>query len=290
MTPVRRLDVQRHQGPTGAWEMVSAPVAPDLRPYVRDLTGFRELGGSTLRRMELPVTGVVLLVNLTRPVRIVDPRLNAPPADHLAFAAGLWDSVVLTETHGCYDGIQVNLTPIGGYRLFGVPMHSLANTVVDLDAVLGAPGRQLVEEIGNAPTWDARFAAIESLVADRIRSARSESRAVHGAWMELDRRAGRVAIDDLARRAGISGKHQIARFREEVGLPPKTVARFRRFEAAARLLVSAPAMPLVEVALRTGFHDQPHLTRDFRRFAGMTPRGFRRIQLQGGWVDASGLD
>jgi AraC-like DNA-binding protein len=37
-----------------------------------------------------------------------------------------------------------------------------------------------------------------------------------------------------------------------------------------------PTLSLARVALDSGFADQAHFTRDFGRFAGLTPSAFRR--------------
>ena len=63
-----------------------------------------------------------------------------------------------------------------------------------------------------------------------------------------------------------------ARFREAIGVPPKTAAALVRFNRALRLL-RAGERP-ADVASRCGYSDQPHLTREFRRFTGTTPVAF----------------
>jgi len=40
--------------------------------------------------------------------------------------------------------------------------------------------------------------------------------------------------------------------------------------------LTAGDAPLAEVALRAGFADQSHFTREFRRHVGVTPAAFRR--------------
>jgi AraC family transcriptional regulator len=45
---------------------------------------------------------------------------------------------------------------------------------------------------------------------------------------------------------------------------------------AARRLLSETERPIADIALETGFTDQSHLTRVFRRCLGETPAGFRR--------------
>ena len=73
---------------------------------------------------------------------------------------------------------------------------------------------------------------------------------------------------------GRSRRHLAARFREQVGLPPKTVARIMRFNRAISTLRGEAA--LAEVAFECGYYDLAHLTRDFREFAGTSPAAFLR--------------
>jgi AraC-like DNA-binding protein len=65
----------------------------------------------------------------------------------------------------------------------------------------------------------------------------------------------------------------VARFRDQVGVTPKTAANIFRFEHAVRAL-SLGQGSLAEVAVGAGYTDQSHLTREFRRLAGGTPGTF----------------
>jgi hypothetical protein len=44
------------------------------------------------------------------------------------------------------SGIEVNLTPLGTFLLFGVPMEALSNRVVALDDLLGGAAARLLTE------------------------------------------------------------------------------------------------------------------------------------------------
>ena len=70
-----------------------------------------------------------------------------------------------------------------------------------------------------------------------------------------------------------SRKHLIAVFRDQIGLPPKTVARVLRFQRAIRLYDGGGAS-WVDVAYACGYADEAHFIKDFRRFAGATPQAF----------------
>jgi AraC-like DNA-binding protein/quercetin dioxygenase-like cupin family protein len=65
-------------------------------------------------------------------------------------------------------------------------------------------------------------------------------------------------------------------FRNEFGCAPSTLIRRRRVEMSASLLRSSNRA-LSGVALATGFADQAHMTREFRRIVGTTPGEFRRL-------------
>jgi AraC family transcriptional regulator len=79
-----------------------------------------------------------------------------------------------------------------------------------------------------------------------------------------------VSVDELAREAGLSPAHFARAFKESVGRPPHQHILARRLERARQLL-DAPRAQLSDVALRTGFSDQAHFTRHFKRAFGVTP-------------------
>ncbi len=71
-----------------------------------------------------------------------------------------------------------------------------------------------------------------------------------------------------------SPTHLVRAFTRRFGLPPHAYLVARRVEAARRMLLAG--RPPAEVAATVGFHDQAHLTRQFRRHVGTTPGRFGR--------------
>ena len=84
----------------------------------------------------------------------------------------------------------------------------------------------------------------------------------------------KIRLDGLAALAGLSTDHFARAFHQSVGIPPHTYLLRRRLEQVDHLLRETHA-PLSEIALATGFSDQSHLARHFRRWAGMSPRQVR---------------
>lgn len=78
-----------------------------------------------------------------------------------------------------------------------------------------------------------------------------------------------VSIHSLAGLAGVSPYYLVRAFHREVGIPPHKYQTIMRVLRARKFL--ACGAPISEVAVRTGFCDQSHLNRCFKRTLGVTP-------------------
>lgn len=253
-------------------ELVRRDPHPALDGLVRGYAGFWERSAGPLRRRELPTSEVVLILDLGRGWRVFDPAdPTGPGVPHGSFAAGLDDRAGDVEHPGEARCVQVNLTPIGARALLGVPMHELAGRVVALEELVGAEGPLLVERLEGARNWTQRFALLDRVLARRAERGPAPRPDVVWAWRRLERTDGALSVSELARELSCSRRHLTARFREEIGMPPKRFARLLRFRRAIALLEGAGDPTLAEVAAGCGYFDQAHFNRDFRAFAGLTP-------------------
>lgn len=262
--------------------LIPSAATPRLRGIVHEYWGYAERTGGPLRRRELPSAGIVFIVNLGEPLIVAQPGAepHAIPGGG-GFVAGLHETYTLTETSGSQEGIELRLSPLAAYRLLGQPMDALANRSVALDDLFGAWAGELGERLLAAPGWEERFAALDRALAARLHGVRSPDPEVAWVWRQLVASGGRAAIAALRDELGWSPKRLIARFREQVGVPPKQAARLLRFKAAVSTLgATSPAWS--DVAQRCGYADQAHLIHEFRRFAGDTPEGLMRRRLAGG--------
>lgn len=135
-----------------------------------------------------------------------------------------------------------------------------------VDTVMIALGLQLVSQAG-------------IVGRERARSRGGLAPAVRRRVLELmDERADtRLTIGALAREAGLSPAHFARAFKESVGRAPHQHLVALRL-ARARRLLEAPDAALSDVAFRTGFADQAHFTRFFKRQFGVTPGALLRSQ------------
>jgi AraC-like DNA-binding protein len=82
-----------------------------------------------------------------------------------------------------------------------------------------------------------------------------------------------VALDEAARLVHAHPAHLVRAFSGAFGIAPHQYLMSRRVDRARRLLLEG-AKP-AEVATATGFYDQSHLTRHFKRLVGVSPGRYR---------------
>jgi AraC family transcriptional regulator len=95
----------------------------------------------------------------------------------------------------------------------------------------------------------------------------------------------RVTLRSLADGAGLHPSHFAREFRRWTGMTAGTFLRRMRLAAAVHRLTTT-ARPAARIAIETGFSDQSHMGRVFRRFLGATPAAFRASLACGGSPDS----
>jgi len=91
--------------------------------------------------------------------------------------------------------------------------------------------------------------------------------------------ASELSLETLAKVAGISQYHFARMFRKRFETPPHAYVQRRRVERAHHLLTHSD-MALKEIVCATGFYDQSHLTKAFRRTYDATPSALRRSRTR----------
>lgn len=86
--------------------------------------------------------------------------------------------------------------------------------------------------------------------------------------------AENISLSELASLTNLSPFHLLRVFRKQTGVPPHEFQTQLRINQASRLL--RQGYSIADAALETGFFDQSHLTRNFKRITGMTPKYYSK--------------
>lgn len=176
------------------------------------------------------------------------------------------------EGDATYVGIRFRPGAAPGF--LGVAASELVDRATPLSEVWGrAAAGELADRLADAG-WQAP-AVLEAAVARRYLTASSPDPLVDCLLVEL--RRPNVAIEHVADRLEISPRSLHRRSTAALGYGPKTLHRILRFRRALRLVRGH--MGLAEAAYRAGYADQAHLTNEFRRLVGATPRALMTIPI-----------
>lgn len=266
--------VDTHMSELGRW--VHATCRPPQLAGFIDSVWYFEGTLSRQRERIFPDGRVELNVHFDAPYRQhAGGRVEVFPTTCLS---GLQlHGAVVEAPQGTTAVLGIRFLPAGASAVLGHPLHELVNLTVDLGVLLGDAADELALRCGEAQGAQARIAAAVRWLSERALGARArlggDERGVAWVAHEIERRRGAVSIEELRARVGWSKSRFVTSFRQATGVAPKQLGRIVRFRSALEML-HAGGFSLADVALRAGYYDQPHLNRDFRELAGMTPGAY----------------
>ncbi len=166
--------------------------------------------------------------------------------------------------------------PGRGFPFAACPAGELQNRQVPLTAFWPSETAELRERLLEAPTNSERFLVLESFLMQRLRASRPCSPGIHHAIRQFQGAGPASSVASVRDQLGINAQRFIEMFRREVGLPPKVFARLARFGRVLQRIDTAGDVDWADLAISTGFFDQPHFIGDFRQFVGVTPSAYLR--------------
>lgn len=232
----------------------------------------------SLRSSDRPETETVLpdgcpeiVFNLSdRFQRLVSDQAETQAAT--LFSGQLTRSISIRPT-GSISLFGVRFRPAGAYAIADMPMTELTDQIVDIGTVLGRNGSELEERINLAGSFEERIAIFEKFFLSRMNFARTNELPLVASEL-IARAGGSLGLADLRDRFGVTERTIERLFNRCVGVSPKLLSRLSRFQAVIKDIQGAESADILDAALSFGYCDQSHLIREFRDFAGETPRAF----------------
>jgi AraC-like DNA-binding protein len=237
--------------------------SPALRSYIQRFLIVEYTAGQTNKL--LPSTGLVAAF------RFKGHCLLNGSAVPNALVTGLWDTArILTHSGNC-SNVLAMFTPTGAAALLEEPVENLFNGTMPLEFEIRRSSLDRVEEeLAESRHHARRIEVIERFLLNKLH--RAPDGLVSAAVARIYGSRGGLRIATLARHMGISQSALERRFRREVGTSPKKFATIVRLRNVVQLRQAGATF--TDVAHASGYADQAHFIKDFRRFAGEPPESF----------------
>src|SRR5215469_7269512 len=188
------------------------------------------------------------------------------------YVAGPDTGPVATVTAAGTVMAGVRFRPSAGGQALGLPLSEIRDRRVGLADLLPAAARRLPASLSPA---EAAARALE--VAGALVTAGTPDPAMARAAALLRDPAARTEV--IAAEVGLSERQLRRRCHAAAGYGPKTLQRVLRFQRFVRMLDAAvPPPDLALAAIRAGYADQAHLTRECSVMSGLTPAALARVR------------
>jgi AraC-like DNA-binding protein len=166
--------------------------------------------------------------------------------------------------------VSVAFHPGGLYRLLKMPMSELFDLPgFDTQMVLGKDIRHVNEQLKEAKTHLQMKTIVEQYFIKKIDSSRLMP--WEQAMKEQLTQNGILRIKTLASLSCLGLRQFERKTNLLMGYSPKTFSKLIRFSKAYRLKELYPWLSWTQITHESGYFDQMHLIKDFKRFTGTSP-------------------
>ena len=167
--------------------------------------------------------------------------------------------------------LGVEFRPGMAYRFLGVSMKDLLNAAHSWSAILGRMGQELEWQMEDTPIIEDKVSLIQRFLIQRLDTLSNEDRLIETAVSMIQSTKGLISVTSLSQALGYSKQYVDRKFREQVGLSPKTLSRILRFQAVYDRSMAQPARKESWHEYSKLYYDQAHFIKEFKHFTGFPP-------------------
>jgi len=166
--------------------------------------------------------------------------------------------------------VGARFRPGAGGPALGCPLTHIRDQRVDLADLLPGPAARLPADLSP----EQALTTVSAIAAGLVTAAPPDKLVVTATGLLASARSN---VTDLGAALAVSDRQLRRRFDLAVGYGPKTMQRIMRFRRVLGQLAAAPhATDLADLAIRVGYADQAHLTRETTKLAGVPPAALAR--------------
>lgn len=246
----------------------------ELTPFIKHYL-FLESRGKDLKKLRLFSDGNTGIVFSFKSRLIAGSSINGFPA-YLpnGFLYGqvtaFRDISLLSEI----ELIIVVFQPQGINLLLGIPADELRNNIVSAEYVFGKQSLELFEQLAGKVSIREKVVLLNDFFAKQI-SKRTHPNAliIEAALNFIMQNRGVISIGQLVKLTGYTERHIERMFIESIGINPKKFGNIIRLHHFLKHIKKGPREKnLTAIAYESGYADQSHLIREFKKITGVTPK------------------
>lgn len=254
--------------------IIHRPTHPALRPHIMCLWAVQKT--VPYQREKILPTGMIeWIINLGSPFRA--NQADAPTHNQLhreSWLVGMQTAYLINEPLAETNVMGVRFYPGGQYPFLKVAAQELHNQIIPMTLFWPQLVRDVRDQLAAIESLPARFSFLERVLLQHINTDEYTQPLIQETVKRLMTPYGNLSIKQLSSDIGISQKHLAHRFKQMVGVPPKTLARIFRFQQVLQAIDPTQTINWSAIAQHCHYHDQSHFNKEFAAFTGLTPNRY----------------
>lgn len=224
------------------------------------------------------------------PVRNIDLKFNLSETDHYlqinnksqmlerVYFSGLQDH--FRNAHILLQGkvhvLGICFYPEGFYPFLKIPVSECKNLLLGAAEVGLFRKRAIHERLTEAPDTKERLLILENELLSLIDNKIQTPESFHQLFDAFKKRYPVTQVAEFCQNNNLGSRKLERMFNKYVGISAKTYSVLNRFQDSMNQLFRSDYSKLSDIAYGNAYFDQMHFIRDFKRFAGNTPKNFIR--------------
>lgn len=168
-----------------------------------------------------------------------------------------------------FCNIGVYFQPTALKSIFGIDANELTNQHVDIKELIKT---NITEQLLNITIAEQRIKLLSSFLILQAEQRKAENEKVNFATVQLQKG---VSLPSIQNELNISERILELYFKTHIGISPKLYARINRFQSALESMRHTRFDKLTDIAYQNDYFDQSHFIREFKEFAGTSPKHFK---------------
>ena len=175
--------------------------------------------------------------------------------------------------NGKYSFLQIIFQPHGLYTLFNFSPLEIADKIVWSEDIFDSEIKLIHEKLCGAESVAAMAEIVNIWLLKYLNKHKwiGYKDVITATANLITKNAGLINLDALTNYACMSMRNFERIFINETGMSPKQLCCICRFNNALEKKLNHPSLNWTTIAHQSGYYDQMHLIKDFKRFCGEAP-------------------
>lgn len=255
--------------------MQNIPVPKSLEPFVKDIYTLESDDESTEHKFPFYADGFpgIIYSKSTNPFYL-QPR-NKKLSDFYLYGQTI--EPISLDTTGAFRLVGMRLYPFTVRILLGIDSKVLNDDCFDLMLVDGVDTEITVNKLKQTDDPSHVIDIITNYFHELLEnvSIKTDMRIQLAINLILNSN-GLITVQQIRDKLSISERTLERHFLKEIGVTAKQFAKIIQFSASLNQMTESDYYNLTEIGYDNGFADQSHFIREFKRYAGKTPREFQK--------------